>query len=60
LPDILVHHGTLDPLVTIDRGHRIRDTLTEHGVDHLYREYPMQHEISPQSIYDLRDWLAER
>ncbi len=60
LPDILVHHGTLDPLVTIDRGHAIRDTLSGHGVDHVYREYPMQHEISPQSVYDLRDWLASR
>ncbi|MGH1488578.1 MAG: alpha/beta hydrolase [Acidimicrobiales bacterium] len=60
LPDILVHHGMLDPLVTIDRGHKIRDTLTANGIEHVYREYPMQHEISPQSVYDLRDWLAER
>lgn len=59
LPEILVHHGTLDPLVTIDRGHAIRDTLTEHGVAHTYREYPMQHEISAPSVADLRDWLAE-
>ncbi len=60
LPAILVHHGTLDPMVTIDRGHKTRDTLTEHGVDHVYREYPMGHEINPQSLFDLRDWLAER
>ncbi|MGB5755766.1 MAG: alpha/beta fold hydrolase [Acidimicrobiales bacterium] len=58
LPDILVHHGTLDPLVTVDRGRATRDTLTDNGVDHVYREYPMQHEISPPSVYDLRDWLG--
>ncbi len=58
LPAILVHHGTMDPVVPIDRGHKTRDILTEHGVDHVYREYPMQHEISPASIADLRDWLA--
>ncbi|MGF1600248.1 MAG: alpha/beta hydrolase [Acidimicrobiales bacterium] len=59
LPEILVQHGTFDPLVTIDRGHTIRDTLTEHGVAHAYREYPIQHEISATSLFDLRDWLAQ-
>jgi len=58
LPEILVHHGTHDPVVTIDRGHKTRDTLTKHGVAHTYREYPMQHEIAMASIHDLRDWLA--
>jgi phospholipase/carboxylesterase len=58
LPEILVHHGTLDPVVVVDRGQAIRDTLTSHGVGHTYREYPMQHEISMASIHDLRDWLA--
>ncbi len=58
LPRILVQHGTLDPMVTIDRGHHTRDTLNTHGVTHTYREYPMQHEIVMESISDLRDWLA--
>ena len=58
LPEILIHHGTHDPVVSIDRGRAIRDVLAEHNVDHVYREYPMQHEISPASIRDLHDWLA--
>ena len=58
LPEILIHHGTHDPLVVIDRGRSTRDTLTKHQVAHTYREYPMQHEISTASIYDLREWLA--
>lgn len=58
LPEILIHHGTLDPVVTIDRGHATRDILTKHGVAHTYREYPMQHEIAMTSVNDLRDWLA--
>lgn len=57
-PALLVHHGSLDPVVAVDRGRRIHDTLTENGVEHVYREYPMQHEISPQSVFDLRDWLT--
>jgi phospholipase/carboxylesterase len=58
VPEILIHHGTQDPLVTIDRGRSTRDTLTKHGVDHTYREYQMQHEINTASMHDLRDWLA--
>jgi phospholipase/carboxylesterase len=58
MPEILIHHGTLDPMVIVDRGQAIRDTLTTHGVEHTYREYPMQHEISMASMHDLRDWLA--
>lgn len=59
LPRVMVQHGTLDPMVTIDRGHHTRDTLTTNGVSHEYREYPMQHEIVMESITDLRDWLAD-
>jgi len=58
LPEILIHHGIHDPVVVIDRGHATRETLTMHGVEHTYREYPMQHEISMASMHDLRDWLA--
>lgn len=58
LPEILIHHGALDPVVVVDRGRATRDKLTAHGVDHTYREYPMQHEINMTSIHDLRDWLA--
>ena len=58
LPEILVHHGTHDPVVTVDRGHKTRDTLTRHDIAHTYREYPMQHEISMPSMLDLRAWLA--
>lgn len=58
LPEILIHHGTHDPVVVVDRGRSTRDVLTEHGVAHTYREYPMQHEISMASMHDLRDWLT--
>lgn len=58
LPAIAVQHGTHDPLVPIDRGRTTHETLDRHGIEHLYREYPMQHEIIAESIVDLRDWLA--
>lgn len=58
MPEIVIHHGTLDPVVVVDRGRTLRDSLTMHGVAHTYREYPMQHEINMTSMHDLRDWLA--
>ncbi|MFT7647266.1 MAG: phospholipase/carboxylesterase [Candidatus Poriferisodalaceae bacterium] len=57
-PAIYVQHGTEDPMVPIERGHHTRDRLTEVGFVHRYDEYPMQHEIRPESILDLREWLA--
>lgn len=58
LPRVLVQHGTMDPLVTVDRGRYLRDTLANHSVEHVYREYPMEHEINGQSVVDLGAWLA--
>ena len=59
LPPVLVQHGTQDQMVPIARGHRTRDTLAAHGVIAEYHEYPMQHEIRPESIADLRSWLTK-
>ena len=58
VPNILIQHGSLDPMVEIERGRRIRDVLSEAGQEPHYVEYPMGHEISNASLFDLRDWLS--
>ncbi|MDG2112895.1 MAG: hypothetical protein P8N02_09820, partial [Actinomycetota bacterium] len=58
LPPVYVQHGTHDPMVGLERGHHVRDTLRSHGLDVAYDDYPMGHEIRPESILDLRTWLA--
>jgi len=58
VPNILIQHGSLDPMVDIERGRRIRDVLSEAGQEPHYAEYPMGHEISNASLFDLRDWLS--
>ncbi|MDP7068175.1 MAG: hypothetical protein QF637_11170 [Acidimicrobiales bacterium] len=58
VPNTLIQHGTLDPMVDVERGRRIRDVLIEAGHQPEYAEYPMGHEISNASLSDLRDWLA--
>ncbi|MFN0091065.1 MAG: alpha/beta hydrolase [Acidimicrobiales bacterium] len=60
LPPVWVQHGTHDPMLPAERGRRSASTLEQHGVDVTYREYPMQHEIRPECITDLRSWLRQR
>jgi len=56
-PAVYVQHGTHDPVVDIERGRRTRDVLAANGIVAEYHEYPMQHEIRPESVLDLRAWL---
>jgi phospholipase/carboxylesterase len=59
LPMMIVH-GTQDSVLTIDYGRAIRDALQELPVDLTYREYPIGHQVSQQSLADITEWLTER
>jgi phospholipase/carboxylesterase len=56
-PPVCVQHGVHDPMLDVSKARHVRDTLLAHGIEPTYREYPMQHEIRPDSIADLRSWL---
>ena len=55
-----VTHGTSDTVLPISNGRVSRDLLAKLGVDLTYREYPMGHEVSQQSLADVTAWLAAR
>lgn len=55
-----VQHGTRDEIVTVARGRTSAEKLRELGVQTMYREYEMAHEISAQSLAELDAWLATR
>ncbi len=57
---ILAVHGTADTVLPIQFGRRIRDQLTKLPVALTYREYPMAHEVMPESLSDIAAWLTER
>lgn len=57
LPPVYVQHGTYDPLLPVERGRGAAGRLRQQGVDVTFREYPMEHEIRPESILDLRAFL---
>ena len=55
----LLIHGTEDPMVAIDNGRESLEKLEGLGIEAAWGEYPMGHEIRPESIADLRTWLSE-
>lgn len=55
----LVHHGAMDPVVPVQLGEQARDWLTQRNYSVEYKSYPMQHQVCPQQIADIRDWLTQ-
>ncbi len=55
---VLVQHGLHDPLLPIECGRELHTLLDAWGVAHTYREYPMGHEVSPESLDDLAGFLG--
>ena len=59
LPTLVVH-GTRDPLIPVERGRSSRDRLLALGIPTSYREYEMEHEIRPEALRQLVEWLEDR
>ncbi len=57
---ILVTHGTQDQMLPISNGRSTRDALAQLPVRLTYKEYPMGHEVSAESIRDIKAWFKER
>jgi phospholipase/carboxylesterase len=56
---ILVTHGLYDPVLPVENGRAARDYLSARPVALTYREYPMAHEVSTESLRDVTGWLTE-
>lgn len=59
LPMMIVH-GISDQVLSIAYGREIRDRLQALPVDLTYREYPMPHTVSAESLRDIAVWLKTR
>jgi phospholipase/carboxylesterase len=57
LPPVAIGHGTLDNVIGVEWGRRARALLEEAGAEVLYRETPMFHQIDPQFVRAIADWL---
>jgi phospholipase/carboxylesterase len=57
---ILVQHGLYDQVLPIAHGRASREYLATLPVQLTYREYPMAHEVTDESLADAREWLKEQ
>lgn len=57
---ILIAHGAFDPVVPRYLGERSRDQLREWGYHVDWHSYPMVHQVCPQEIMDLAEFLTTR
>jgi phospholipase/carboxylesterase len=57
---VLVMHGSQDPMIAVERGRESRDALLPFGVSLTYREFEMGHEVGPDALRALVEWLEER
>ena len=53
-------HGIYDPIVPIDLGRKTQQRFKAANANVLYREYPIQHTISEESVNDVSEWLQQR
>jgi phospholipase/carboxylesterase len=56
----LVVHGVYDEVLPIENGRASRDFLEQLPIDLTYREYPIGHEVSAESLVDVVAWLSAR
>ncbi|MFW3897820.1 alpha/beta hydrolase [Pseudomonas putida] len=53
-------HGVNDPVVLPAMGRTAFEYLKHWGVSVNWLEYPMEHEVVPDEIRDIFDWLSQR
>ncbi len=54
---VFVSHGEFDSLVPFSNLNKIVKFLENYGYSPEFHQYPMGHELSPQSINDLGKWI---
>jgi len=56
---IHLFHGEYDPVVPEQMGKHALETLQSLGLDADYKTYPMEHEVHPQEVRDISEWLQK-
>jgi len=57
---IFCAHGRGDDVLPMSMGREAHDLLEAAGHTAEWHEYPMAHEVCPQEVADIRDWLTAR
>jgi len=57
---VLIIHGTEDDMIPLLAARRARRLLEQHGIEPEYHELPMGHQVTPESMEIVRNFMAER
>ena len=55
---IFVGHGSFDPVLPIEFGKYLYETVTTGGYHADWHEYPMAHAVCADELLDIRSWLS--
>ncbi len=55
---VIITHGLYDPVLPVENARDARKYLETLPVELTYREYPMGHEVSVESLRDVTAWLT--
>ncbi len=55
-----VAHGIHDPIIPVQFGRRAKELLSKSTAPFEYHEYPIQHQISEESLSNLTAWLTKQ
>ncbi len=56
---ILAQHGIYDDVLPVQGGRDLAKAITEFGYQPIWREYPMAHQVSQESLDDIIAWLGQ-
>jgi len=56
---VFISHGEYDELIPVSLGRKSAEMLTQAGAKVTYHEYPMGHEITEETLRDLRVWMVD-
>jgi phospholipase/carboxylesterase len=57
---VFIAHGRWDDVIPVEDGRAIRDFLAPLPLASEYREYPMGHNVTQESLADIAAWLTAR
>ena len=53
----IITHGVYDPVIPVDEARKTEALFSQSNAKFEYREYPMGHEISGESLADVCGWM---
>ncbi|HTR80248.1 MAG TPA: alpha/beta fold hydrolase [Bacteroidota bacterium] len=58
--DFIITHGVNDPVIPLTLARETKGRFDRSNAQFVYKEYPMGHEISDESLADVSGWLKKK